>query len=84
MLGANSTRLLGLSVKINHEIDPYNSHLFFGGTIDDFSVKAPDDFDAEQQATIEQVPIIQQKTTTVGLTWKRKIQKWKREYGHCN
>jgi hypothetical protein len=47
------------------------------GTIDDFSVKAPDDFDAEQQAAIEQVPIIQQKTITVGLSWKRKYKNGK-------
>ena len=61
--------------KINHEIDPYNTLIFLGlGTIDDFSVKAPDDFDAEQQATVEQVPIIQQKTTTIGLSWIRKFR----------
>ena len=64
--------------KINHEIDSYNSIIFLGlGTIDDFSVKAPDDFDAKQQAGIEQVPIIQQKTTTVGLSWKRKYKNGK-------
>ena len=54
--------------KVNHEIDAYNTLTFLGlGTVDDFSVKAPDDFDAEQQATIEQVPIIEQKTITVGV-----------------
>ena len=64
--------------KINHEIDAYNTLVFLGlGTIDDFSVKAPDDFDAEQQATVEQVPIIQQKTTTVGVSWKRKFKNGK-------
>lgn len=64
--------------KINHEIDAYNTIVFLGlGTIDDFSVKAPDDFDAEQQATVEQVPIIQQKTTTIGVSWKRKYKNGK-------
>ena len=64
--------------KINHEIDAYNSIVFLGlGTIDDFSVKAPDDFDAEQQATIEQVPIIRQKTITIGMSWKRKYKNGK-------
>ena len=64
--------------KINHEIDDYNTIVFLGlGSIDDFSVKAPDDFDAEQQATIEQVPIIEQKTTTVGVSWKRKFRSGK-------
>ncbi len=64
--------------KINHEIDAYNTLTFLGlGTIDDFSVKAPDDFDALQQATIEQVPIIQQKTITVGVSWSRKYKNGK-------
>ena len=61
--------------KINHTIDAFNSISFIGlGSIDDFSVVAPDEFDAEQQSTIEQVPIIQQKTNTVGLSWKRKFK----------
>jgi outer membrane receptor for ferrienterochelin and colicin len=61
--------------KVNHEIDAYNTLTFLGlGTVDDFSVKAPDDFDAEQQATIEQVPIIEQKTITVGVSWNRKYK----------
>ena len=52
--------------KIKHEIDAYNSLTFIGiGAIDDFSVKAPDEFDAEQQATLDQVPIIDQRSTTV-------------------
>ena len=64
--------------KINHEIDDYNTLVFLGlGTIDDFSVKSPDEFDALQQATIEQVPIIQQKTNTIGLSWKRKYKNGK-------
>jgi len=64
--------------KINHEIDAYNTLVFLGlGTIDDFSVKAPDNFDEQQQATIEQVPIIQQKTITMGLSWKRKYKNGK-------
>ena len=58
--------------KIKHEIDAYNSLTFIGiGAIDDFSVKAPDEFDAGQQADLEQVPIIDQRSTTVGLSWKR-------------
>ena len=58
--------------KIKHEIDAYNSLTFIGiGAIDDFSVKAPDEFDAGQQADLEQVPIIDQRSSTVGLSWKR-------------
>ncbi len=64
--------------KINHEIDAYNTLTFLGlGTIDDFSVKAPNDFDALQQSTIEQVPIIRQKTITVGVSWSRKYKNGK-------
>ena len=64
--------------KVNHEIDSYNTLTFLGlGTIDDFSVKAPNDFDALQQATIEQVPIIEQKTITVGVSWSRKYKNGK-------
>ena len=45
---------------INHKIDDHNSLTFIGlGSVDDFSVAPPENFDEEQQATIEQVPIIQ-------------------------
>ena len=61
--------------KIKHEIDRYNTLNFIGiGSVDNFSVKAPDEFDAEQQATLEQVPIINQRSTTVGISWKRKYK----------
>ena len=64
--------------KIKHEIDAYNSLTFLGiGSVDDFSVKAPEEFDEEQQATLEQVPIIDQRTTTVGLSWKRNYKNGK-------
>ena len=61
--------------KVTHTIDAYNSIRFIGlGSIDDFSVVAPEEFDAEQQSTIEQVPIIQQQTNTMGLSWIRKFK----------
>ena len=64
--------------KINHEIDAYNTIFITGiGSIDDFSVKAPDDFDPEQQATLEQVPVINQWTTTAGIGWKRILKNGK-------
>ncbi|MDB4235475.1 TonB-dependent receptor, partial [bacterium] len=64
--------------KIKHEIDAYNTLTFIGiGAIDDFSVKAPDAFDEEQQATLDQVPIIDQRSTTVGLSWKRNYKSGK-------
>ena len=42
-------------------------------SIDDFSVVAPEDFDAEQTAVIEQVPIIKQRTNTFGISWTKKF-----------
>ena len=64
--------------KLNHKIDAYNSLSFIGlGSVDDFSVVAPDTFDAEQQSTIEQVPIIQQRSNTIGLTWRRNFKSGK-------
>ena len=64
--------------KIHHKIDDYNSITFLGlGSIDDFSVEPPDQFDPESQATIEQVPIIKQKTLTLGVSWSRKYKSGK-------
>ena len=61
--------------KISHKIDAYNDLYFIGvGSIDDFSVNEPDDFDAEQQATLDQLPIIRQWTTTHGVTWKNRFK----------
>lgn len=64
--------------KLSHKIDARNNLTFIGlGSIDDFSVKAPNEFDARQQAVLEQVPIIQQKTITLGVTWKHKLKNGK-------
>ena len=67
--------------KINHKIDDYNSINFIGlGAIDDFSVEAPDDFDFTQQSFLEQVPIIQQNSTTTGISWIRKFKEKKGQF----
>ena len=61
--------------KLNHKIDARNSLTFIGlGSIDNFSVVAPDDFDVEQQAALETAPIIEQRTLTLGLTWKHQFK----------
>ena len=61
--------------KINSKIDEYNEINFLGvGSIDDFSVKKPDDFDIQQQITLEQVPIIKQWSTTSGLSWRKRFK----------
>jgi len=61
--------------KINHILDDRNTIFLTGlGSIDNYSVKAPDDFDIEQISTLEQVPIIEQTTTTAGLGWKHRLK----------
>lgn len=61
--------------KITHKIDDFNDITILGiGSIDDFSIKAPNNYDEEQQATLEQVPIIEQKSNTIGVSWKRRFK----------
>ncbi len=61
--------------KINHKADPYNEFNIIGlGSIDDFSINKPDNITAEQQATLEQVPIISQWSSTAGLSWKHRFK----------
>ena len=67
--------------KINHKIDEYNSLNIIGlGAIDDFSVEAPEDFDFTQQSFLEQVPIIKQNSTTLGVSWIRKFRESKGQF----
>ena len=64
--------------KLNHKIDEYNSINFLGlGAIDDFSVALSENFDEAQQATAEQVPIIEQTSSTFGVSWNRKYKNGK-------
>lgn len=61
--------------KFNHSIDQYNDIYITGiGSIDDFQVNELDEFDAEQKAIQDQVPIIEQRTNTVGLGWTRRFK----------
>ncbi len=61
--------------KINHKIDEYNEVFITGiGSVDDFRVNELDEFDPDQQATQDQVPIIRQRTNTVGLSWKSRFK----------
>lgn len=61
--------------KLNHELDEYNTLTFLGlGSIDDFSVAPPDEFDADQQATLDQTPFIKQRTNTMGVTWRNRFK----------
>ena len=61
--------------KFTHKLDKYNELVLTGvGSIDDFSVNVPDDIDEEQQANLDQVPIIKQRTNTIGASWKRRFK----------
>ncbi|MGW8122276.1 TonB-dependent receptor [Roseivirga echinicomitans] len=60
--------------KVDHKIDEDNEISLIGvGSIDNFSVNVPSDITEEQQATLDQIPIIEQWTTTVGLSWKHRM-----------
>ncbi|MEM6737806.1 MAG: TonB-dependent receptor [Bacteroidota bacterium] len=61
--------------KVSHRIDDYNDVIVTGvGSIDDFAVNVPSDITDQQQATLEQVPVIKQRTNTIGVSWKKRFK----------
>lgn len=57
--------------KVNHKINNKHEISLIGlGSIDDFKINEPEDITEEQKATLDQIAIIQQKTNTVGVSWK--------------
>jgi len=61
--------------KINHKIDDYNTIYLTGvGSIDDFRVNELDEFDPVEQAQQDQVPVIRQRTNTIGASWRRRFK----------
>ncbi|ETN95727.1 TonB-dependent receptor [Zhouia amylolytica] len=61
--------------KLTHRIGDYDEINILGlGSIDDFSLESPEDFDEEQQATFEQTPFIEQQTNTIGISWKHRFK----------
>ncbi|MFL2624680.1 MAG: TonB-dependent receptor [Candidatus Marisimplicoccus sp.] len=59
-------------MKIKHKIDDYNYLNFIGiGSIDELTVNESNEFNFENESTIEQIPIINQRSRTFGLSWKR-------------
>ncbi len=61
--------------KVNLSPDAFNDIYITGvGSVDDFAVNELDDFDAEQQAVQDQVPVIRQRTNTIGIGWKRRFK----------
>ncbi len=64
--------------KVNHQINDRNQISITGvGSIDNFSINVPDDLTADQQATLEQVPVIRQQTTTHGISWLHRLPEGK-------
>ncbi|WP_212744213.1 TonB-dependent receptor [Maribacter sp. ACAM166] len=61
--------------KLNHEINEFNTLTFLGlGSIDNFTVRPLDEFDEDRQATLDQAPFIEQRTNTMGVSWRNRFK----------
>jgi hypothetical protein len=61
--------------KITHKFGDYDELNLIGlGSIDNFSLEVPAEFDESQQASLEQSPFIEQKTNTIGLSWNHRFK----------
>lgn len=61
--------------KVNHKINEYNDIYLTGvGSIDDLAINELEEFDAEQQAIQDQIPVIKQQTNTVGIGWRKRFK----------
>ena len=57
------------------KIDNYNNIYILGlGSIDNFTVEVLDEFDENAQAILEQAPFIEQKTNSIGVTWRKRFR----------
>ena len=60
--------------KAIHQINSNNELLFTGvGSIDNSSVNELDEFDAEQKAIQDQVPVLEQQSNTIGFRWRHRF-----------
>ncbi|TYP93426.1 TonB-dependent Receptor Plug Domain [Fodinibius salinus] len=63
--------------KLNHKISNTDEINITGvGSIDDFRINKPDNITAEQQATLDKIPIIKQNSTTHGISWKHRFENY--------
>jgi hypothetical protein len=61
--------------KINHRIDSNNRIYLTGvGSIDDLAINDLDEFDPEQEAIQDQIPVIRQNSNTIGIGWLRQFE----------
>lgn len=59
--------------KVSHKLNDYNTLIWTGvGSIDRTTINVPDDYSPEQQAILEQIPVMGQWTSTSGLIWRRR------------
>lgn len=64
--------------KVSKSVDRQNELTIIGlGSIDEFSVVAPQSDLIDQVATAQQVPFIEQNTNNIGINWKRQFTKLK-------
>jgi len=60
--------------KVNHRFNTRNELLITGvGSIDNSSVNDIEEFDAEQKAIQDQVPVLAQQSNTLGLRWRHRF-----------
>lgn len=60
--------------KVNHRINDRNRVYITGvGSIDDLAINNLDEFDPEQEAIQNQIPVIRQNSNTVGIGWRRQF-----------
>lgn len=60
--------------KVDHRFNSRNQISLIGvGSIDDFEINVPSDITPDQQAILEQVPVIQQRSNTTGVTWQHRL-----------
>ena len=61
--------------KVNHRIDSNNRIYLTGvGSIDDLAINNLEDFDPEQEAIQNQIPVIRQNSNTVGIGWRKQFE----------
>ncbi len=64
--------------KIDHKINDYNYIYLLGiGSIDDFYLDGSGTLDNNTRAVLDQAPFINQRTNTIGLTWKKILKNGK-------
>lgn len=61
--------------KIRHQINARNEIIFTGvGSVDDLKINELKEFDAEQKAIQDQLPVIRQRSNTLGLSWRHRFR----------